>query len=54
MMLAPAGQGAFQLLLVPRFVGNLVLKVYPEADVAKGFRLVDPLVVVSDHLLFRS
>ena len=46
----PAGENAFDLLLVPRLISNLVFQTHLEADVAKGIRLAQPLVVVRDRL----
>ena len=38
-LFAPAGEDAFQLLLVPGFIRDLVFEIDPEADIAKCLRL---------------
>src|SRR4051812_708882 len=41
--LVPPSEDAFDLLLVPRLVGDLVFQVHLEANVSERFRLADPL-----------
>ena len=48
--LIPAGENAFEFLLVPRLIGDLVFQAHLEADVPEGVRLPEPLVVVRDRL----
>src|SRR5687768_2052875 len=53
-LFVPAGEDAFDFLLVPGLVSNLVLQVHLEADVSIGFGLANPLLVIGDRLLLRG
>ena len=48
--LVPASENAFELLLMPRLIGDLVFQAHFESDVPEGLPLAEPLVVVHDRL----
>src|SRR5436309_3395011 len=46
--LSPTGKNAFDLLLVTCLVGDLVLQINFQADVAKRLRLADAFIIIRD------
>ena len=49
----PPGEDPLDLLLVPRFVRDLIFEIDLQANVPEYFGLMDSLVIISDGLLFR-
>ena len=49
----PAGEDAFEFLLVPSLIGDLIFQLHFEAEVAEAVRLSKTPVVVRDGLFLR-